>query len=94
MPKGSRRLITSLTTLPLGKASVHNGDYNGVASIFMGLSWELCCWRQCKWTLEQWQPILRSTPGQYKSLCCGLSLRNARACYDDRCENRRTIILW
>ena len=47
----------------------------------VGLSWELCCWWQLKWTLKQWRPSLRSTPGQYKLLCFWFSLRNARALY-------------
>jgi len=50
--------------------SVHDGDHNGVATIFMGPSWELCCWWQWKWVLEQWWPLPRSTPEQRKLLCC------------------------
>ena len=30
------------------------------ARVFVGHSWELCCWWQWKWALEQWWPIMRS----------------------------------
>ena len=59
--------------------SLHDGNHNSVVGMFVGLSWELCCWWQLKWELEQWWPSLRSAPGEHKPLCCCLSLRNARS---------------
>jgi len=48
MPKGRQRIISITTSLPVMHMPVHDGDHNGVARTLVGLSWELCCWRQWK----------------------------------------------